>query len=311
MASSSTGRRARGFAAAVIIALFATLVPMATVFAAIVNPATGGSAISADQFGTSNFTTLTGPQIAESAAGELLLNSTTVLNAPAGFRFNPGAGNVGVNGGCDLAGTLTVTASTATFKVTSASTVGGCILTFVGLQVQPTAGPGLTTGNITKTGTSAAPGGATNYGTLTKVAGAVTEVIYLTQPSAVNNGGTAFGTQPRILTRDQFGNNVANAPVTLSITPGTGATGAAVTCTTNPLDTNGAGVADFTGNGCKIDLAGGEHAAPPEPAAQGCRDGCRRQHRDLVPAQQHHAHDQQGRGHLHVHRRANGADGQR
>src|SRR5262249_1954616 len=159
----------------------------------------------ADEFGTSNFTTLSGPAIAEAAAGELALNTTTILNIPAGFRFNPGAGNTSSGGaGCNLAGTLTVTASQATFKVTQASTVAGCVLTFVGLQVQPTAGAGLTTGNITKTGTSSAPGGATNYGTLTKVAGAVTELIYIQQPSANNFGGSVFGTQPAILARDQF-----------------------------------------------------------------------------------------------------------
>jgi hypothetical protein len=242
-------------AAALSLALLGSLIPLASVSAAVINPASGGSAISADQFGTTTFTTLTGPAIAESAVGELANASTTILNVPAGFKFNAGVGNTSFGGaGCDLAGTLNVTATQATFTVTHASTVAGCILTFVGLQVQPTAGAGVTSANITKTGTSAAPGGATNYGTLTKVAGAVTEVIYLTQPSANNNGGTAFGTQPRILARDQFGNNVANAPVTLAITTGTGAAGAVLACTTNPLNTDAIGSAQFAG--CKIDLAG-------------------------------------------------------
>ena len=186
-----------------------------------------------------------------------MLGTTTILNVPAGFRFNPGAGNVSIGGGgCDLAGTLNVTAPQATFTVTHASTVGGCIATFVGLQVQPTAGPGLVSGNITKTGTSAAPGGTTNYGTLTKVAGTVSELIYLTQPSASNAGGIPFATQPRVLARDQFGNNAANVPITVSITPGTGASGATLTCATNPLNTDGFGIADFSAAPCKIDLAG-------------------------------------------------------
>ena len=122
--------------------------------------------------------------------------------------------------------------------------------------MQPTAGGGLVSQNITKTGTSAAPGGAFNYGTLTKVAGAVAQLIYITQPSANTNGGVAFAQQPRILARDQFSNNVANAPVTLAITPGTGAAGATLACTTNPLNTSAAGDANFAGQACKIDKAG-------------------------------------------------------
>ncbi len=257
MALPSLGRRSRIAPAVLLLALFGSLIPVSNVLATVVNPASGGGAISADEFATSDFTTLTGPAIAEAAAGELVLGSTTILNIPTGFRFNPGSGNVSIGGGaCDLSGTLTVTASQATFTVTHASTASGCIATFVGLQVQPTAGPGFASGNITKTGTSTAPGGVTNYGTLTKVAGAITELIYLTQPSASNSGGVAFVTQPRILARDQFGTTAANAPITLSITPGTGASGAILTCTTNPLDTDGGGVADFSGAGCRIDLAG-------------------------------------------------------
>lgn len=257
MASSPIRRRRRMAMAVALLAVFGSLVPISTVLAAVVNPATGGGAIPADEFGTTDFTTLTGPAVAESAAGELALGKTTILNIPAGFQFNPGAGNVSIGGsGCDLAGTLSVTTTQANFTITHESTVSGCIATFVGLQVQPTAGPGIVSGNITKTGTSAAPGGAANYGTLTKVAGAVTELIYLTQPSASNTGGTPFGTQPAVLARDQFGNNAANAPVALSIVPGTGASGAILTCATNPLNTDAGGVANFAGASCKIDLAG-------------------------------------------------------
>jgi len=240
--------------AALALALLGTLIPMASVSAVPVpNPATGGSAISADQSGTSNFTTLIGPAIAEAAAGELAVGKTTILNVPAGFQFNAGVGNTSVGGGlcAGLTGTLVVTATTATHTVTTASS-SACILTFVGLQVQPTAGTPLATGNITKTGTSLAPGAG--YGTLTEVAGAVAQLVVTTQPSANSNGGTAFATQPQITAIDQFTNFVVGAPVALAITPGTGAAGAALTCTTNPQPTNGAGRAIFTG--CLIDKAG-------------------------------------------------------
>ena len=257
MALPSLDRRSRMATAVLLIALFGSLIPVSTVLASVaVAGATGGSAVPADEFGTSDYTTLTGPGIAESAAGELLLGSTTILNTPSGFRFNAGSGNVSISGAsCDLAGTLNVTATQATFTVTHASTVAGCIATVVGLQVQPTAGTPLATGTITKTGTSTAPSPG-NYGTLTEVAGAVAQLIYLTQPSASNIGGNAFATQPVILARDQFGNNVGNAPITLSIAPGTGASGAALTCTTNPVNTNPGGVASFAAAACKVDLAG-------------------------------------------------------
>jgi hypothetical protein len=257
MAPPTVRRRGRIAVSVMLLALAASLIPTASAMAAFLGTlATGGSAISADEFGTSTFTTLTGPQIGEAAAGDLINGSTTVLNVPAGFKFNAGAGNASSGGSanCDLVGNLVVTATQATYTVTHASTVPGCILTFVGLQVQPTAGAGAASGNITKTGTSTAPGGATNYGTLTKVPGAVAQLVYITQPSANSNGGTVFAAQPAILARDQFSNNVPGVPVTLSITPGTGATGAALTCTDTTVNTTGAGLATFAG--CKIDLAG-------------------------------------------------------
>ena len=254
-------RRDRIAAAAVVLALAGSLVPLTgaialkSAVAVVSNPASGGSAVSADEFGTTDYTTVTGPAIAESSAGELALGTTTILNIPAGFRFHTAVGTLSIGGvGCDLRGTLGVTTTQATFTVTHSSTVSGCYAMFAGLEVQPTAGAGLTTGNITKTGTSAAPGGVTNYGTLTKVAGAVTQLIYLTQPSATNSGGTAFGTQPAILARDQFGNGVANASVTLSID--VGPTGGLVKCTTNPVVTDASGVADFASAACHIDLIG-------------------------------------------------------
>jgi len=89
---ASNLRRRRFAALAFMIAMFATLLPVASVFAAVVSPATGGSQISADEFGTSTFTTITGPAIGEGAPGELGLGTTEILNIPAGFKFNPGVG---------------------------------------------------------------------------------------------------------------------------------------------------------------------------------------------------------------------------
>ncbi|MBM4409643.1 MAG: hypothetical protein FJ038_13840 [Chloroflexi bacterium] len=123
--TQSRMRRGQLPAVALLIALLASLLPATSVSAAAVFPATGGTAISVDTFGTGTYVTVSGPGISEVAAGELALGTTTILNAPAGFRFNPGVGNTTIGGGTctgtPLAGTLSVTASTATFTVTQAS----------------------------------------------------------------------------------------------------------------------------------------------------------------------------------------------
>ena len=250
---SAVGTRVR--VAALALALVGSIIPVASVYAVItVSPATGGTAISVDNFGTGNWTTLNGPSITEGGVGALAVGSTTILTVPPGFQFNPAVGNTSTTGaGCNLAGTLAMTSTTATYTVTTASTVATCVLTFVGLQVQPSSGS-LGSGNILKSGTSAAPALLTNYGTLTKVPGAVFDLIWLNQPSPSSNGGAAWVAQPIVRARDQFGNNVPNVPVLLAITPGTGAAGAALTCTTNPVTTNAVGDAIFTG--CMIDKAG-------------------------------------------------------
>ena len=254
MAVPSLGRRWRVATAGLLVALSGVMLPVANVFALGVIPAAGGSAISADDFGTNNWTLLTGPQLLEAGPGELFAGSTTILNIPSHFRFNPGVGGVMPSPGCNLGQTLSVTATQVTLTITLASTINPCVLVFVGLQVQPAIGAGLASNHITKTGTSGAPGGGTSYGLLTKVAGAPTNLMWTTQPGATNTAGTAFATPPVVTVEDQFDNNVSKAPVTLSITPGTGPAGATLTCPTNPVIANSVGAATFTG--CKIDRAG-------------------------------------------------------
>jgi hypothetical protein len=241
-------------AAGLLIALSGSLIPVTNVVALGVVPATGGGAISSDDFGTSNWTTLIGPQIFEQGAGELFAGSTTILNAPSHFRFNPGVGGILPSPGCSMAWAVSVTATQVTLTVLIASTITPCNLTFVALQVQPAIGKGLASNHITKTGASPAPGGGTSYGLLTKVAGAPKELAYTAQPSASNAAGTAFTTAPVLTVKDQFGNSVSKAPVALSITPGTGPAGATLTCTSNPVIAGG--ILGGGWAGCKIDMAG-------------------------------------------------------
>lgn len=254
MAAPNPGRRGRVAAAGLLLALSGSLVPAANVFALDAFPATGGSMISADDFGTNNWTFLNGPQLREAAPGELFAGSTTILNAPSTFRFKPGEGGVQVSPGCNMAETVTVTSTQVKLEVFSPSTIVPCTLMFVALQVQPAAGKGLPSNHITKTGSSPAPGGGYSYGLLTKVAGAPKGMTFKVQPSASNTAGSAFATAPVLAVKDQFDNSVSKASVTLSITPGTGPSGATLTCPTNPVLANTLGEATFTG--CKIDMAG-------------------------------------------------------
>ena len=225
MAVPSLRRRGRVAAAGLLLALSGSLVPVATVFAVDVFPATGGSAISADDAGTSNWTILTGPELREAGPGELFTDSTTILNAPSAFRFKPDDGGVILSPGCNMGQTLTITSTQATLKVGSSSTNVPCSLKFI-LKVQPATGKGLASNHITKTGTSGAPGGGFSYGLLTIVAGAPKSLTWTTQPGATNSAGTAFATAPVVTVKDQFGNSVSKASVTLSIAPGTGPAGA-------------------------------------------------------------------------------------
>ncbi len=171
--------------------------------AVTVTQATGGSAILSTTAGGSSYTSLTGPAIAEGALGDIGLG-TIILNAPTGFRFNPGvnvtatrsnAGACGGGGSLQLNGgnsqTVTPTASTITVTVSRVSSGNNncrATITFSNVRVQPTNVTPLASGDITKTGTSVI-NGVTSLGTLTEVNPSCrgkTATIFVT-------GGTVYG----------------------------------------------------------------------------------------------------------------------
>lgn len=188
--------------------------PFITVAAVSITPATGGSAISADNTDGA-FTSLTGPSYDEAASGDVGTGTIT-LNAPAGFEFDiggtaptvlitrlTGGGNAsrninGIVSGNSVA-VSSVTASQITFTVTSASNSGvTCGLTWQNIRVRPTAGTPLASGNITKSGTSGMTGvtaGATNLGTLTEVHGAHTNLV-ITVPGETFTAGSGNSGMP-------------------------------------------------------------------------------------------------------------------
>ncbi|MFL6164424.1 MAG: beta strand repeat-containing protein [Jatrophihabitantaceae bacterium] len=94
--------------------------------------------------------------------------------------------------------------------------------------------------------------GAANPPSNIIIFGAAAKLAFTTQP-ATATGGSAFGSQPVVAVQDANGNTVATntSSVTLTLTGGT--SGAALSCTTNPLAAS-SGVAAFAG--CKIDKAG-------------------------------------------------------
>ncbi len=207
-------------------------------FAAVtVTAATGGGAISADTNttnGTATWTTLTGPTIAEGAFRDFPNAGTFILTAPSGFSFNTGAAVTATitrtagTGSCFAFTSTTATpaASTVTFTLNAQDGNPGttrCHVVFSNIQVRPTAGTPLATGNMTKSGTATVSGitsGTTNLGTLTEVAGAKHQLVYTTQPPAAATTSVNFATNPVIHLEDQYGNTeTSDSASTIGLAP--------------------------------------------------------------------------------------------
>ncbi|OGY29088.1 MAG: hypothetical protein A3J50_02270 [Candidatus Woykebacteria bacterium RIFCSPHIGHO2_02_FULL_43_16b] len=207
-----------------------------TVFAggtATINPATGGSSISADTTG-GTYTSLSGPTFSENGTGSIG-TGTLVIKPPTGFIFNtnsitasvlPSNTELRLNGATTQ--TVTATSASVTFDVTASSSTRAAAISISGLQVRPSAGTPLATGNIylDTTSTSSVSGvtkgaAGTNFGTLTEVLGAL-DHYGLTAPTT----GTVGSNFSVVVTpQDQFNNTrTGSATVTLSAS-GTSLTG--------------------------------------------------------------------------------------
>ena len=158
----------------------------------------------------------------------------------------------------DAAGN-TVTTSTASITLsltTGTGTLGGTVSMSAAAGIANFSGKGLnidlTGTNKVLTATSGALTVATTSPAFTITAGAAAKLAFTTQPSATTVSSTAFATQPVVTVEDAAGNTVttSTASITLSLTTGTGTLGGTVSMSAV------AGVADFTGKGLNIDLAG-------------------------------------------------------
>ncbi len=226
-----------------------------------ITPATGGSAISIDTTsagGTGAYTLLSGPTITEATSSEWLTGRTIILNAPAGFEFNPSA-TISLNKS-PVPSTLLVgfpigVSATQISIVISNTSDQPTSLTFSGIEVRPTGT--VVSGSpshITITGTAGLSG---NAGQLMTVPGAVTKLAFTSEPNATTTYGSTFATSPVVKTQDQFGNNstsglASSRTVTLSLTSGTGAI--VGTATANIGTSAGNGTVTFSG--IKIDDVG-------------------------------------------------------
>lgn len=189
-----------------------------------ITTATNGIGISADNVGGA-YTTLTGPQITETSAGQLSLGFID-LTVPSGFEWNTAVTPTvtvtlapGLNGKTKLqASFISITASTVRIQITQASDNGGNRagrITLGNLQVRPTSGVFPNAGNITNSGTTG-PAASTNYGSLSIVKGAASQIrvetaddgtgsIVAAQNLTAGNSLTAYS-----ISRDQFGNFLEN-----------------------------------------------------------------------------------------------------
>jgi len=196
-----------------------------------VTPATGGQNISADNFATGTWTTLGNITIAETAPGQLSAG-TIRLRVPSGFVWDS-ATTPTITINSDKAqrinlvgGSVAITTQDFEFAITGTSSgnppnnVHSIVIS--NLRVRPAQGTPLASGQIQNLG-SAAPGGTTNYGTISSIPGADNRVRVETQ---ANGSGVVVAVQDLeagqsitaySIVRDQFNNFKRNQAATWSL----------------------------------------------------------------------------------------------
>ena len=179
-------------------------------------------------------------------------SSSNTAGAPLGtqpvVKIQDAGGNTVTTSTAAVTLAITGSSGVALWGTTTVNAVNG-VATFSGLSVN-LAGSG-----NTLTATSGALTAATSS-PFTVVAGAAAKLVFTTQPGS-NTVGAPLGTQPVVTIQDAGGNTVttSTAAVTLAITPGTGASGAALSGNTTVNVVNG--VATFSG--LSVNLAGSDY----------------------------------------------------
>ncbi len=184
--------------------------------AATVTPASGGTDISIDTTsatgGSGDYKTLSGPSITETAPGDIVAGTHTIT-LPTGWEFNTGSTvNVFSTAGDITPDSQIITPDTNsfTFEITSASTLtSGLAFRFNNMQVRPTGTESGISDDMTYSGAGiAGVDEHTNFGTLSTIAGTVTQLAFITEPTDTIYGSTISSVV--VKTQDQFNNPSVN-----------------------------------------------------------------------------------------------------
>jgi hypothetical protein len=225
----------------------------------------GSTASSATHTSSTYFgTTATGLlNVSAGPASQIVFTTQPSASTVAGVAFatqpvvkiEDASGNV-VTSGADSTATVTLTLTTGTGTLagtTSVAAVAGVAnFSGEGLNINLVGNNKVLTATATVTaGTET----ATTSPAFTITFAPASQVVFTTQPSASTVAGVAFATQPVVTIEDQFGNTVTSGSdstvsVALTLTTGTGTLGG----TTSMAAV--AGVANFSGKGLNINLAG-------------------------------------------------------
>jgi hypothetical protein len=196
-----------------------------------VTPATGGQNISADNFATGTWTTLGNITIAETAPGQLSAG-TIRLRVPSGFIWDSATTpTITINSSkaqriTVVGGSVSINSQDFEFAITGSSSGqppnNTHSITIANLRVRPAQGSPLSSGQIQNLG-SAAPGGTTNYGSISSVAGADNRIRVETE---ANGSGIVVAEQDLeagqsitaySIVRDQFNNFKRNEAANWSL----------------------------------------------------------------------------------------------
>lgn len=221
--------KAYGIALSCFLTLIVFLAPHSGI-AQTVTPASGGTNISADDYATGTWTTITGPTITETAPGQLSPGDIR-LQIPSGFEFD--------STGTDPSITITSPKAQKVYLSVTDRTDSEIVFTLTGsssgnpknnphtiaignIRIRPSRGTPLASGDITNAGSSA-PGGTQNYGSLSFIAGADAKIRV---ESASDASGSLISTQNveagTFITvysnvRDQFNNFKRNESASWSL----------------------------------------------------------------------------------------------
>ncbi len=252
-----------------------------------VTPATGGTGISADNVASNTYTALGTITIAAGATGDFhqTPGTTVYLDAPGGWNFATSpAVTLSAQGNFTEAVITSQTASAiGIFLKVPASSSSTDVLAISGIQViaqngnTGASGPGDIYMGLGSYSINGITGGAagTDFGDLSLVAGAPTQLSYISEPVTTTYGQAI--PEVDVAVEDQFGNQCladSTTQVSLAITPGTGTPGAVLNGgAAIPVQDGLAAYTDLTinivGTGFTLDAAasGFSTATNPDPFA--------------------------------------------